>query len=153
MPPQAQYTKDQRNYLVLEYHRRRGTRDFKPQLVIDFRAKFPGARAPGKDTMKRMWEKQIKLGTILNCNSITSPGDTHSGRPRTSRTPTHMVWVKTVMDRDAPKVKIILNTKFLYFSSLKKEIGDNMVSPVSSGRRNVLGLNKSAWWRLAKDLK
>ena len=44
--------------------------------------------------------------------------------------------VKAVLDRDV----------------VKKE-GDNTVSPVSSGRRNVLALNKSAWWRLTKELK
>ena len=116
MPPQAQYTKDQRNYLVLEYHKRRGTKGFKPQLVLDFLVRFPRARAPGKNTIKRLWEKQTEKGTILNCNSMTSPGETHSGRPRTSRTPTNMARVKTVMDRDAPKVKIMLNINFYYFT-------------------------------------
>ena len=36
---------------------------------------------------------------------------------------------------------------------LLQEIGDNTVSPVSSGRRNFLGMDKSSWWRLAGDLK
>ena len=44
--------------------------------------------------------------------------------------------VKAVLDRDV----------------VKKE-GDNTVSPVSSGRRNVLALNKSVWWTLTKELK
>ena len=44
--------------------------------------------------------------------------------------------VKAVLDRDV----------------VKKE-GDNTVSPVSSGRRNLLALDKSAWWRIKLDLR
>ena len=40
------------------------------------------------------------------------------------------------MDRDAGKL-----------------IGDGNASPVSSGRQNALALDKSGWWRLAKDIK
>ena len=104
MPPRAQYTKDQRNFLVMEYHKRKGTRNFKEELVNDFLVKFPGARSPSKNMIKKMWEKQMKLGTVLNCNSKTSPGESCSGRPRTSRTLENMVQVKAVLDRDAPKV-------------------------------------------------
>ena len=91
---------------------------FKGQLVQDFTTKFPGVRAPGKNAIKEMWEKQIRLGTILNCNSKSSPGNTYSGRPRTSRTPANMVRVKAVMDRDAPKVITFyeLSADFLLFT-------------------------------------
>ena len=34
-----------------------------------------------------------------------------------------------------------------------KEFGDSAVSPTSSGRRNVLAVDKSAWWHLAKELR
>ena len=106
MPPRPQFSKDERNFLVLEYHRRRGTRNFKHQLIQDFLVKFPGTRAPSKNTITYMWEKQMELGTVLNCNSKTSPGDTHSGRTRLTRTPSNMARVKAVLDRDAPKVNI-----------------------------------------------
>lgn len=137
MPPRPQYSVDQRNYLVMEYHRRRGTRDFKQQLVQDFQGRFPGTRAPGKNMIVKMWEKQMANGTVHNLNSATSPGGSHSGRPRTTRTQQNKDAVKAVMDRDAGK-----------------EIGDGNASPVSSGRKNVVvGLDKSGWWRLAKELK
>ena len=76
------------------------------------------------------------LGTVLNCNSKTSLGSTFSGRPRTSTNPVMKGNVKVVMDRDA----------------VKRE-GDSTFSPVSSGRRNALGLDKSAHanWQLAHD--
>ena len=106
MPPRRQFSKDERNFLVMEYHKRRGIKGFKTQLVLDFTTRFPGVRVPGKNAIKEMWEKQIRLGTVLNCNSKSSPGDTHSGRFRTTRTPANMARVKAVMDRDAPKVII-----------------------------------------------
>ena len=79
---------------------------------------------------------QVAKGTINNVNSSSSPGITHSGRPRTQRTDQNKQAVKAVLDRDA-----------------QKRIGDAMVSPVNSARLNTLGLNKSTWCRLVKDLR
>ena len=57
MAQRPQFTVQQRNFLVLEYHKRRGTRNFKNQLVQDFVEKFPDTRVPSKNVMKKMWEK------------------------------------------------------------------------------------------------
>ena len=134
--PRPQFTRDQRNHLAFEYHRLRGTRDFKPEILRTFQLKFPGVRAPNKNQMKRIWEKQMRTGTVNNNNSKSSPGLTHSGRPRTVRTPANKAAVKAVMDRDATK-----------------EMGDNTRSPVSSARRNVLAIDKSSWTRIKTELR
>ena len=36
MPPRAQYDQPQRSYLAMEFHKRKGTRDFLPGLLADF---------------------------------------------------------------------------------------------------------------------
>ena len=82
-----QFSREQRNFLVMEYHKCKGHRDFLPQLVTQFQNKFPGARAPSFSAIRRVYKKQMLHGTVNNCNSSSSPGVTHSGRPRTVRTP------------------------------------------------------------------
>ena len=136
MPPRPQFDQPQRTYLALEYYKHRGTRNFMPQLLADFAAQFPGARVPSLNTIREIHDKFVRLGTINNVNSKNSPGATHSGRPKTSTSDQNKQRVKAVMDRDRVK-----------------EIGDNAVSPISSGRRNALGLDKSAFWRLAKEIR
>ena len=136
MPPRPQYSRQQRNFLVLEHHKRRGTRNCHTLLVRDYLAMFPGSRTPSKQAVRNMWRKQNELGTVNNCNSKVSPGDSHSGKQRTIRTPPIQQAVKRVMDRDAPKRR-----------------DDPNVSPVSSARRNVLGISKSSWSRITGDLK
>ena len=113
-----QFTMEQRNFLCFEYHKRKGTQNFHPQLLADFQRKFPGARIPGKNIIIKIWKKQMTKGTVNNCNSKTSPGDSHSGRPRTVRTPAISANVKAVMDRDAVKVIIdewLRFTRILFF--------------------------------------
>ena len=136
MPPRAQFDQPQRSFLTLEFHKRRGTRDFLPGLLADFAAQFPGARVPSRQAISDMHKKFVTLGTINNVNSKSSPGASHSGRPKTSTSDQNKQRVKAVLDRDRVK-----------------EIGDNAVSPISSGRRNALALDKSAFWRLAKELR
>ena len=136
MPPRAQFDQPQRVFLALEFHKRRGTRDFLPELLADFSAQFPGARVPSLNAIRKIHEKFILLGTINNVNSKNSPGASHSGRPKTSTSDQNKQRVKAVLDRDRVK-----------------EIGDNAVSPISSCRRNALALDKSAFWRLTKDLR
>ena len=104
MALRPQFTMQQRNFLAFEYHRLKGTRDFKNRILAEFLVKFPGTRQPGTHQMRRIWRKQMSKGTVNNCNSKSSPGDTYSGRPRTQRTPLNIAAVKTVMDHDAPKV-------------------------------------------------
>ena len=135
MPPRPQFDQPQRTYLALEFHKRRGTKNFLPQLLADFAAQFPGARVPSLNAIRKMHDKFNRLGTINNVNSKTSPGATHSGRPKTSTSDQNKQRVKAVMDRDRVK-----------------ELSDNAVSPISSGRRNALGLDKSAFWRLAEEV-
>ena len=125
----TQFTKDERNFIALEYHKRKDGYGFKAGLIRDFQAKFPTARVPGTNNLKRIWKKQLNHGTVLNLNSKTSPGQTFSGR-RTTTTPAMKTAVKTVLDRD-----------------VQKRDGDATVSPVSSCRRNALALDKSSWWR------
>ena len=135
MEQNRQFTVDQRNFLALEYHKRKGTRDFKQTIINEFTNKFPGAKIPSKNTMKNIWEKQMKNGTVTNCCSKVSPGQTYSGRPKSARSVENIDRVRAVMDRDALKV-----------------IGDPNNSPVNSARRNSLGIDKSAWSRIAKGL-
>ena len=123
-----QYTRDQRNFLVMEYHRRKGHRDFLPELVRDFQNKFPGVRTPSFSTIRRLWEKQMINGTVNNCNSSSSPGASHSERTRTARTPANIIQVKNRMNRDSVK-----------------QLGDGNSSPVSTARRNSVGLSKSSF--------
>ena len=136
MPPRPQFSQPQRSFLAMEFHRRRGTRDFMPGLLADFAAQFPGARVPSEMAIRNLHKKFFALGTINNVNSKSSPGVTHSGRPKSSTSDENKQRVKVVMDRDRVK-----------------RLGDNQVSPRSSGRRNALALDKSAWWRLAKELR
>ena len=136
MPPRPQFDQPQRSYLAMEFHKLRGKRDFLPGLLAGFAAQFPGARVPSRQAISDMHKKFFLLGTINNVNSASSPGASHSGRPKTSTSDQNKQRVKAVMDRDRVK-----------------EIGDNAVSPISSCRRNVLALDKSAFWRLAKKLR
>jgi len=131
-----QFSMDQRNFLAFEYHKRRGTRDFHPQLLQDFAAIFPVARIPSKNQVRNIWKKQMTKGTINNCNTKASPGVTHSGRPRTARTQANNVRVKAVMDRDSTKM-----------------IGAGDRSPVRSARRNGLGISPASWVRIKQDIK
>lgn len=131
-----QFSREQRNFLVMEYHKRKGHRDILPQLITDFQNRFPGVRAPSFSAIRRVWKKQMMNGTVNNCNSSSSPGVSHSGRPRTARTPGNIVLVRDRMNRDSVK-----------------QIGDGNVSPVSTTRKNSLQLSKSSWCRISKDLK
>ena len=47
MPPRAQYDQPQRSYLAMEFHRRKGIRDFLPGLLADFAAQLYAGRGKG----------------------------------------------------------------------------------------------------------
>ena len=64
--------------------------------------------------VRRIYEKAMELGTVLNVNNKTSPGNSLSGRSRHVRTPRNVARVAAVMNRDAAK-----------------HIGDRNSSPVS----------------------
>ena len=118
-----QFDLEHRNFLMMEYHKKKGGKNFLPDLLHRFRVKFPGIRLPATSTIRRIFGKQLEKGTVLNCNSATSPDLTNSGRRRTSRTIQNRIAVKQVMDRDA-----------------QKHIGDANVSPVSSCRLSAVHL-------------
>ena len=136
MPSRAQFTKDQRNFLALEYHKRKDARGFIPGLIADFIRKFPGTRPPSKNVPRKIWEKQMNKGTVNNCNSKASPGPNNSG-PR--------VTVTTVANQNAVR-------RLLQRDQVKRH-GDGNVSPVRSSRKNGMGLTKSSWNRLTKMMK
>ena len=72
--------------------------------------------------------------TVQNCNSKSSPGDTHSGVKRTARTPENIEAVRVAVTAD--------RTKELFDPT------------VVSGRRNGLGISQSTFARIVKeDLK
>lgn len=108
------------------------------ELVLQFIQLFPHARVPSIPAVRKMYNKHETKFTLHNCNSASSPGDTNSGRPRTTRTGWNTRRVKNVMDRDARKDI--------------KEIGRD-TSPLSSARRNTLGIDKTAWISIKKDIK
>ena len=136
MPPRPQLTRDQRNFVLLEYAKKKGGKNFFQGLFAAYQVKFPGARVPDETTVRRLYQKQKQNGTVNNCNSKSSPGASYSGRRRSGRSPQNIAGAKAVMDRDATK-----------------RLGDATVSPVSSARRNVLAVTKSTWSRIKLELR
>ena len=98
MPPRPQFSQPQRSFLAMVFHKRRGTRDFMPGLLADFAAQFPGARVPSERAIRDLRKKFFALGTINNMNSKSSPGVTHSGRPKSSTSDENKQRLKVVMD-------------------------------------------------------
>ena len=123
MSPRPEFSLQQRNFLVMESIMRKCTRFSLSLVMRDLLAKFPGVRRPSKNGIRKLWKKQNRLGTVNNCNSKHSPGNSYSGGRFTIRTPAIQADVKRVMDRDALKRR-----------------GDPNVSPINSARRNILGL-------------
>ena len=89
----------------MEFHRRRGTKNFLPGLPADFAAQFPDARVPSERVIRDLHKKFLALGPgrINNKNSKSSPGVTHSGRPKSSTSDQNKQRVKVVLDRDRVK--------------------------------------------------
>lgn len=132
-----QFTNEQRLHLALDYHKLKGKRNIYEQVINSFRLAFPGARIPVKRSIRLMYNKLKRNCTVLNCNSKASPGLTYSGSKRTVRTPLNTRRVKNTLIQDARK--------------LRKNIGRDH-SPLSSSRRNRLGIKKSSFNRITKDL-
>ena len=134
--PGQRITPELRNCLAMAYERNKKNFKLMTAIKVEFQQKHPGVAVPHRDTIKNIHKKQMKYFTTHNLNSKTSPGETHSGRPRTVRTPENLEAEKNVLDRDGAK-----------------ELDDPVASPVSSARKNVLGFGKSSWSRIAQDLK
>ena len=130
-----QYSPEQRTWLAMEYTRHQGTRGFVEGIIQRFQQRFPGAPVPNQSTLYRQYRKINQFSTLHNLNSKASPGPTYSGRPRTATTPAMAAQVRAVTEHDATKE---LNRAH---------------SPVSTARHNALGLDKSAWCRIAKSEK
>jgi len=77
----------------------------------------------------------VATGTVNNRNSIASPGLSHSGRRKTVSTPANAAAVRALCAHDADKEIELPH------------------SPVSSCRRNALGLSKSTFNRLTLQEK
>ena len=65
-----QFTMEERNFLMLEYHKARGGRDFLPGLIRDFQAQFPGTRTPTPKTIWAILKKQKEKGTVIKVMSM-----------------------------------------------------------------------------------
>ena len=82
-----QFTDEQRRWLVEEYIKRSGTRGFMQPLIQDFMIKFPISKPPSPRAIRYNHTKWVRKYTVKNCNSKSSPGDSHSGRRKTVNTP------------------------------------------------------------------
>ena len=49
----AQFSKDQRVFLVLEYTKRRGRKGVQNEIIQEFNYKFPGVRSPSKNKFEK----------------------------------------------------------------------------------------------------
>ena len=127
-----QFSIQERNFLMMEYLKHKGSRDYKQGIIERFLEKLPNSRAPSEKTLVRVLRKQLEFGTVHNLNSKASAGDTFSGRRKTSTSDNVKVQVTTIMRRDSTKV-----------------MNDRDVSPVSTCRRNSIQLEKMAWNRIA----
>ena len=127
-----QFTPEERNFLVLTYAKYKGKANSIKNVLLEFKEKFPNSdKAPHKSTILRMWVKQNKAFTVHNLNSKNSPGESHSGRPRTAITPENIQAVQEMLYKDADK----------------KADDPN----VNSCRRNELGLSASSMCRIVKQ--
>ena len=88
MPPRPQFDQPQRSFLAMEFHKRRGTKNFVPGLLADFAVQFPGARVPSRRAISDMHKKFFALGTINNVNSASSPGVAVRRLPQVTKTST-----------------------------------------------------------------
>ena len=49
-----QFSMEERNFIAFEYHKRKGNRNFKDQLVQDLINRFPGVRRPSKNQIREI---------------------------------------------------------------------------------------------------
>ena len=75
-----QFTTQERNFLAFKYHKRKGHRNFMLGLIMDFGRKFLNARQSALCHVRKIYKKAMELGTVLNVNNKTSPGNPFSGR-------------------------------------------------------------------------
>ena len=131
----VQFTPEERNAICMAYQRYKGTKEAYRLVIQEFSGQFPQARVPNNSTVIRIWSKQQQHFTVHNLNnSMKSPRDSFSGRKRAARSEVKIAAVKAVLDGDSVKP------------------ADDPT--ISSCRRNTLGMNATAWHRIAtKDLQ
>ena len=86
------------------------TINFNLQIKNAFQAKYPGAPIPNKMTIRRMYIKQNRYFSLHNLCSKDSPGDSHSGRRKSARTPEKIDAVNRVVTEG---IDIIFGVKML----------------------------------------
>ena len=87
---QPQFTLDQRTFMVLQYHTTRS-----PRIVIrNFRAQFPNARRPSRNTPYNLYQHYILKATSHNLNKD------NSGRARTGRSQLNIDQVRQALQED-----------------------------------------------------
>ena len=157
MPPPPgpkQFTNEQRVFLALEYHRLKGTQDFITTIKDGFAQKFPGVKIPDATTIRRVYKKFDRHGTVLNLNSAASPGLTHSGRLRTVRVPAIIDQVRRNCEEDCQKPYDDPTVRWgLSWGLSKYPVICLSFLHRSSRRNDVPGLKKSSFLRIIKDLK
>ena len=132
--PKKQFSPKERNAICMAYEKHKGKFSTYKLVIEEFSAKFPQSKVPNNSTVIRIWKKQQDFFTVQNLNSIQSPGDSHSGRPNSAQTEENIAAVKAVVDGESLKAT------------------DDPT--VSTGRKNALGINQTAWQRiLSIDLK
>ena len=87
----------------MAYERNKENFKFISAIKAEIQQKYPGVAVQHTNTIKNIHKKQMKYFTTHNLNSKTSPGETHSGPPRTVRTPENLEAEKNVLDRDGAK--------------------------------------------------
>ena len=141
MPPRPQYSRQQRNFLVLEHHKRRGTRNCHTLLVRDYLAMFPGSRTPSKQAVRNMWRKQNELGTVNNCNSKVSPGDSHSHRELSelllSSKQSREWWIGMLLKEEMIRMCLLW--------ALQGEMFWELASPAGAESRETSSITHSKW--------
>ena len=131
----SQFTAEQRAFCVMKYQKYSPSGyNVSSRVLRDFENHFPGVRVPSKSALLKMVAKFDKLFTVHNCNSKSSPGESHSGHRKTVRTPANIEAVRAAVTADT--------TKELFDPS------------VNTSSRNSLGLSASSFNRILKeDLK
>ena len=126
----VQFTPEERNAICMAYQRYKGTKEAYRLVIQELSGQFPQARLPNNSTVIRIWSKQQQHFTVHNLNnSMKSPRDSFSGRKRAARSEVKIAAVKAVLDGDSVKP------------------ADDPT--ISSCRRNTLGMNATAWHRIA----
>ena len=99
----TQFSPSQRTTLMMSYARHKGKRGCIKSVKNEFAQKYPDVKVPDETTIRRIFKKQMDHNTTHNLNSKSSPGDSHSGPPKSKRTPENVERVRRLLEEDAAK--------------------------------------------------